>query len=182
MRRENTKKFKINVMDILVILLVLVCIASIVFRSVVTKDTFPTKEYSVHFIIEDIKASSYSYFEGHEGEAIRLTKDGKVLGHLGSLFSQGSAVHSYTVEYTVEKDGEEKVEKETKCAFYPMFTDSSVYSQQRCSIMGEFVVIGNMGKNGVFVNGESYLAPEMLVEIQTENVKALIKIINIEEK
>ena len=65
---------------------------------------------------------------------------------------------------------------------YPTFTDNDVYSQQRCSVIGELVVSGSRGKNGVFVNGEHYIAPEMLVEIQTENIKTSIKIIDIEEK
>ena len=174
MRKESVKRFKINVMDILVILLILVCIGSIVFRAVVIKDSFPTKEYYVRFVIEDIKSSSYSCFDGHGGETVKFSKDGTVLGYLGSSFSQGTAVHTYTVE----KDEKQ----ETKRAMYPTFTDNDVYSQQRCSVIGELVVSGIRGKNGVFVNGEHYIAPEMLVEIQTENIKTSIKIIDIEEK
>ena len=174
MRKETTKKFRINIMDILVILLILVCIGSIVFRAIDTKDSFPTKEYVVRFVVEDIKSSSYSCFDGHGGEMVRLANDGTVLGYLGSSFSQGGAVHTYTVE----KDDK----KETNQANYPMFTTNDLYSHQRCSINGEIVVKGNMGKNGVFVNGEHYLAPNMLVEIQTENIKTFIKIIDVEEK
>ena len=174
MRKESIKKFRINIMDILVILLILVCIGSIVFRAIATKDSFPTKEYSVRFVVEDIKSSSYSYFGGHGGEMVRLAKDGAELGYFGSSFSQGTAVHTYTVE----KDGK----KETKQAIYPTFTDNDINSQQRCSIIGEILVEGNMGENGVFVNGEYYLAPGMLVEIQTENIRTFIKIVDIEGK
>lgn len=174
MRKENTKKFKINVMDILVILLVLICIASIVIRATSIENP-SAKEYTVYFKIDDISASSYSYLQGHAGESVKLSSDGAFLGTLGKDFSRGVAIYTYTVETDVGK-------KEIKQAYYPAFDSEDIYSEQRCSVNGTMVVVGTKGKNGIFINGDQYIAPEMLIEIETEYIKTAINIIRIEEK
>ena len=54
MRKEHTKKHKINVIDILIILFVLICIVSIVARAISTmeaKQLFAPDEYRLYFQI-----------------------------------------------------------------------------------------------------------------------------------
>ena len=178
MRKERNEKFRINVMDILIILLVILCIVSISFRAWQTKDMYAIKEYSVYFCIDDIRYSSYEFFDGHAGEAVR-TLDGQLLGTLGDDFVHGVPFSTYTVDkvhgiviasQSADTQGE----------------DDNTSQKERCSIAGNVVVCGKMsGKeksNGVFLDGDIYIGRGNTVDIKTEYIQATIKILDIVEK
>ena len=129
MRKEQVKKHKINVMDILIILLTLVCITSIVLRATSNNNEYQPKEYRVYFEIDDIRSSSFTYFEGHSGDTVRIKSSGKILGTLGDEFVRGVAVHTYT---ETMDDGTVV----TKQATHPAPESGALYTQERCSISG----------------------------------------------
>lgn len=176
MRKVDNKKHKINVMDILVILLALVCLGSVIFRMAATAPAYDDKEYIVYFEIDDIKSSSYLFFEGHEGENVRMSVDDKVfMGSLGNEYSRGVAVFTYTED---KNNGE----KTTHQAYYPESTNGGIYTDERCSIKGFIVMTGKGSGNGIFLDEETYLAPDQTVSIATEHIEASIRITDIVAK
>lgn len=177
MRKENIKKYKINVIDILVILLALVCITSIAWRSVSIKEAekiYGNQEYRLYFQIDNIKSSSYSFFDGHSGETVRMKDGGAILGALGSEFVRGIAIHTYTES----EDGNQTEHKH----YYPESTNDSVYSADRCSISGYIVISGKLTDKGFLLNGNIPLAPNQILDVVTEHIETSIEIIDIVEK
>ena len=177
MRKENTKKFRINVVDILVILLALICIATIVVRAINTdaaKEYYDLKEYRLYFQIDDIKSSSYVCFEGHLGETVRVKGSDIILGNLGAEFSRGVAIHTYTEN----KDG-----NITETQYYhPEPQNGNQNPEERCSISGYITVRGKMKNNGFWLYDEIQLLPEQILEIITEHIETSIRITSIVEK
>lgn len=170
MRKEHTKKHKINVIDILIILFALICIVSIVARAASTmeaKQLFAPDEYRLYFQIDDIKASSYAFFNGHEGETVRI-KSGGILGTLGNDFSRGAAVHTYTED----KDG---TITETKY-YHPEPSDETTYSEERCSIKGYISVAGKLVNNALWIDDTNCLLLGQSVQIVTEHISASITV------
>ncbi len=173
MRKERTKAYRINFMDILVIFLVLACLINVFVRAWTTQQLRQEKDYNVYFQIEDIKASSYSFFDGHAGEAVR--SNGKILGTLGADFSRDVAIYTYT-------ENMEGKEGEVAHAYYPAFGDGGVASEEKCSIRGNIVVNGAMSGHGIFLDDDAYLTVGQTINIETEYIKATIKITDISEK
>lgn len=177
MRKENTKKHKINVIDILVVLLALVCIASIVSRAFSTKEAkelFAPDEYRLYFQIDDIKTSSYAFFDECGGENVRVKSNGKILGVLGEEFSRGVAVHTYTEN----KDGNIT---ETKY-YHPEPKYESAYSEERCSINGYIIVSGKLVNNLLWIDEETYFSVNQTLEIITEHIGTSITVTEIVQK
>lgn len=175
MRKETTKKHRINVIDVIVILLVLVCLISIGSRALLTMDASIPKEYRVYFQIDDIKSSSFAFLNGHEGETVRFKNDGTVLGTLGSDFVCGTAVYTYTENM---EDGT----SEKKHAFYPGHESNDLYSSDRCSITGYIVVKGKQINGKLLVNDEVFIAPNLTLDVITEYIETSLRITNIVEK
>ena len=174
MRKENVKKHKINVMDILVILLAVICVCSIVARATSNTNVYKAKEYRVYFEIDDIRSSSFTYFEGHEGEAVRLKSNGKILGTLGGDFARGVAIHTYTENM---EDGT----KITKQATHPLPENGALYTQERCSISGYIVVCGNYLNNGILFEDESFIKCDQELEVVTEHLEVTIRLTGVSE-
>lgn len=174
MRKESTKKYRFNIMDVIVILLVLLCIVSIVLRSVSIKESYKPKEYLVYFEIDDIKNSSYAFFEGHSGENVRIKDSGELLGTLGSEFTRGVAIHTYT-----ENKDENIADKQY---YHPEASEDISFSYERCSISGYIVVSGEMTRDGLLINDKTLLLPEQVLNIVTEHIETTIKIVSIEQK
>ncbi len=175
MRKENVKKPKINLMDIVVILLILVCIGSIVLRAVATEEKYSQREYRLHFQIDEIKSSSFEYFDGHSGEIVKIKENGRVIGVLGDEFSRGVAIHTYT------EDMEDGTKVEHKVP-YPAPKGENGYSEEMCSISGYILVLGNKSNGGIFLDGTLYLEPDQTLEIVTEHITATIRITGVSEK
>lgn len=175
MRKVKDKRHTINIMDIFIILLALVCIFSIVLRARHTKETYVEDEYRLYFQIDDIKSSSYSFFEGHEGEIVRIKDGGQVLGTLGGDFVRGAAVYTYT------ENGEDG-SKVDKSAVYPEAQEGDPYSNERCSVTGYIIVRGNRSANGLFLNGDTYLTANQSLTVLTEHIEVTLRITDILEK
>lgn len=178
MRKERKKEFRINVMDILVILLAIVCIVSISLRIWQTKDMYSQKEYEVYFCIDDIRYSSYEFFNGHGGDTVR-TSDGQILGTLGNNSVYGAPFATYTVDKMhgiVIPSQPSKDQSE----------GDNAPGEERCSIAGSIIVCGRMsGKDkshSVFLDGDKYIEKGSTVDIKTEYIQASVKILDIIEK
>lgn len=171
MRKENVKKHRINFIDIVVILLVVICVSSVVARAVVvgmTKDEYEIQEYQVYFEIGDIKQSSYSYFI--EGDTVRLKSSNQILGVFGSDFR----CIPLSEAYNVSEDEEENDSSNS--------TNNFIYTNERCSVSGNIVVQGIFINDTFLINGTIPLAVGDTREIITEHVQVNIKITNIIEK
>ena len=173
MRKENVKKHRINFIDIVVILLVVICVSSVVARAVVvdmTKDEYEIQEYQVYFEIEDIKQSSYSYFI--EGDTVRLKSSNQILGVLGSDFRCIPLSEAYNVN---EDEKEEENDSSNS-------TNNLIYTNERCSVSGNIIVQGIFINDKFLINGTIPLAVGDTREIITEHIQVNIKITNIIEK
>lgn len=169
-RKETTKKIKINIMDIFVILVAVVCIVTVVLSATSSKKRYEQKQYQLYFQIDDIKSSSYSFFEGHEGENVRIKSSGEFLGTLGAEFSRGAAI------YTYNENGDNKQ------YYYPESSGDTSFSHERCSINGFIVLSGEMTKDGFLVNDQTLISLNQEIEIVTEYIQVTIRVISIEEK
>ena len=140
-----------------------------------TQQNYLPKEYRVYFQIDDINSSSFAYFDGHSGETVRIKDSDIIFGTLGSEFSRGVAVYTYTENM---EDGT----KVDKTATYPAPEgNGDLYSEERCSISGYIVVWGNVSNNGIFLNGNTYFAKGDVLDIVSEHIGATIRITEISE-
>ena len=170
MRRTNTKKFRINIMDIIVVLLAITCVVSIVLRSNFVKESIQPKEYRLCFQIDDIKSSSFAFFDGHEGENVRNKESGQVIGTLDAEFSRDIA------SYTYNDNG-----VEVKYS-YPQASEDLSFSHERCSIIGYINLLGEMTNNGFMLEDGTILAENQMLEIVTEHIEVTIKVVSVEVK
>lgn len=169
MSKNKAKSAKFNAIDALIILLVIACIASIVYKAVIASDVggdSDLAEYRVYFKIDDIKSTSAGYF--HTGDTVRLKNNGREVGVLDGIVQHVPAVGAYN------ENGEE--------VFYPDIPDQTITNDTRYSLVGYITVRGEMTDKGFLLNGESYVAPNSTLDILTEWVDCSIRIISINEK
>ena len=174
MRKESNTKHKFNIMDAIVILLILVCIISIVWRSVSIKESYQPKEYLLYFEIDDIKNSSYAFFDGHFGENVRIKDSGEILGTLGDNFKRGEAIHTYTENMDGDVTNNQY--------YHPEASEDLSFSYERCSISGYIVVSGEMTKDGFLINDKTLLIAGQEIKVVTEYIETTIRIVSIEKK
>lgn len=169
MLKEKRTKYKINFFDICVILLALVCMASVVVRASIVSNE--PKEYVIRFQIDDIKSSSYDYF--FAGDTVRIKSSNEVLGVFNNDLTRQAGIFTYNDN----KGGEE-----VKHYFYPSPVSGRFRFEERCSITGSITVMGNIKDNGFYVNDKILIDPNGTLNIISEHVEATIKITSIEAK
>jgi hypothetical protein len=179
MLKDTNKKHKFNFWDLCVILLVIACIVSVVFRyreTVKWKQLYQNDEYRLYFTIDDIKSSSFTFFEDKKGAPVNVVINEKtiILGNLGAEFERGRAIYTYT---ETKEDGT----KEEKQFFYPESESGDFCAEERCSISGYIVVSGKFTRKGFMLNGETPLSVGQMLNIYTEHINASIKITEIIE-
>ena len=164
---SESKNTKFNIMDALIIILVLACICTVVFRALEIENVSSAKdldEYVVYFKVDNIRSSSLQYFV--EGDTVRIKSTNKVLGTLDEIVQHVPAVGAYN------DNGEE--------VFYP--SDDDVEGETRYSVYGNITVWGKMTDEGFLLDSEKFLAPNSTWAIITEHIETEIKIISIIEK
>ena len=164
---SESKNTKFNIMDALIIILVLACICTVIFRALDIKKVTSAEEldeYVVHFKVDNIRSSSLQYFV--EGDTVRIKSTNKVLGTLDEIVQHVPAVGAYN------DNGEE--------VFYPSIDKSN--DETRYSVYGNITVKGKMTDGGFLLGGERYIAPNSTLAIITEHIETEIKIISIIEK
>lgn len=157
------KSNKINSADIMVILLVLVFIVGMVFRfGVIQKIDTDSKKQSatVSFVVEDISSSSAGFF--HVGDMVYFASDMKTIGTISEV---SEPVASQRYIYT--DDGNIVLTEAT---------DGKV------DIRANMTVLGEKTERGFMLDGTTYIAPNMSIEIKTKHISVTLLITNIEIK
>ena len=133
MQKKNKPKGKFNFFDFFVIGLALLCIVSIALRAIQVpdwKEKYHDKNYRLYFEIDNIKSSSFTFFEDKADESVYVVAaDGErtFIGTLGDEFERGRAFKS------VSEINPETQETEIKKYYYPE-SDDNLYGDGRCAV------------------------------------------------
>lgn len=167
MYNDNTKKGKFNAIDALLILLAILCIFGVAYRTYteIRTNSDNLAEYRIYFEVDEISSASLKYFTA--GDIVRVKSTGNEIGVLDAIVQHVPAVGGYN-----ENGGE---------IFYPE-KDGGIYSPTRYSIVGYITVKGEKAKNGFLLGGETYISSGSTMEIVTDKVQTTIKILSIDEK
>lgn len=181
MQKKNKPKGKFNFFDFFVIGLILLCIVSFSFRALTIpewEDKYHDKSYRLYFEIDDIRSSSFAFFENNANESVYLINaEGEkiYLGTLGNEIERGRAFK------TVSEVNSETLQTEIKKYYYPESDDDSLYSESRCSIKGYIDVLGKVTDTAFLMSDRVSIFFGDEIEIATEHITAIIKVTGIYE-
>lgn len=164
---QTSRKSRFNVMDAFIILIILLCIASLVYRyGLIDRIGVSNnlEEYQIQFKIENISSNSKNAII--EGDVITLTGTDEKIGTMDKLTSTTPAIAMYA-------------DKDTP-VFYPEDTDNP--GNTRYEVNGSISVKGMMSDKGFMLNGKTYVAPNSELKISTEHIETTVKIIGINAK
>ncbi len=162
MSNENGKKRRFNVVDAVIILLIIACVAGVAYRTFTLKSVDDNAlEYKLYFEIEDIGSESVNYFK--IGDAFRTGSGTTVLGTLESFSVNGSAVGAYN--------------DSGKPVYYP--ADDVLGGYARINVGGCISVMGEMTSRGLLVGGALYISPNCTLELVSEHISVTVKVTNI---
>lgn len=167
MNKDN-KKGKFNAIDALIILLLIVCIGSVLFRVFdLNEQTVDAqlREYKVQVKIDSLSTAAIPYLQ--KGDVIRLKDSNEVIGTFEGLKQVVAAVGAYN-------DEGEKV-------FYPEISESTIYDDSRCLVSCLITVMGERTENGLLLNGDTYITSNSELVIITENIETVVRIVSIGE-
>lgn len=163
--RVKTKKFSINVLDILIIIVILASVAGIAFRILSSdKDYSPAdmKEYKIGFSVSDIADTTALAIHGSD---IVYNVDGKAIGTV--IGGKNDTLSTVAAKYTVLNSEGKYVE-----VSYP---DSG-----RVDAVGELVCKGISESDGRFILlGEYTVTVGDVISVHTETVDFSITVISI---
>ncbi len=147
-----------NAFDIAIILLILVCIVGIYMRfDRETKITSGDGEkYSVEFVCEKVRSTTGDYVRGDL--EIFLSGSQVKLGVLGQ-----TVVMPYTEEKLING------------------TLTSVHYPSWFNIYSSFEVNGVMTENGFLIGGDTYIAPNSVINISAKTVDMTVRILSIKK-
>lgn len=169
MTKNNQNKPKFNAIDAVVIILIIACIAGVLYNAFFGngyKNDPNLEEYRIYFKIDDIKSTSADYFV--PGDTVVIKSSGKTLGMLDEIVQRIPAVGAYNAN-----GGE---------VLYPNVENATIYDATRYLLVGSISVRGIMTETGFLLNGESYIAPNSEFTICTKFIEANIRIISISGK
>lgn len=169
LKPNETRRGRFNVMDAFIILVVLVCIASLIYRLNIIDGmgvSNTNEEYSLHFEIEDIRNTSTNSLV--PGDIVRLADSDEKMGTFEEIIQNIPALATYT------EDG--------RGIYYPPENEENKYDETRYYVTGYISVSGRMTDTGFLLNGKTYLAPNSELTIVTEHIQVTIKVVNIIKK
>lgn len=162
MSNENGKKRRFNVVDAVIILLVIACIAGVVYRTFTLKSVDDnSREYTLYFEVEDIGSESVDYFK--IGDTFRTSSGSAVIGTLKSFNVNGSAIGAYN--------------DSGKPVYYP--ADESGEGYARISVAGCISLTGEMTNRGLLVGSALYISPNCTLELVSEHISVTVRVTNI---
>lgn len=164
---QTSRKSRFNVMDAFIILIVLLCIASLVYRyGLIDRIGVNNnlEEYTIQFKIEDISSRSKDALV--EGDVITMTDTDEKIGSMEKLTSVTPSIAMYS-----DKDNP---------VYYPEDTDNP--NNTKYEVNGSISVKGIMTDKGFMLNGKTYIAPNSDLKISTEHIETTIKVIGINAK
>ena len=169
MKNNEVRRGRFNVMDAFIILLILVCIATLVYRLNLIDGmgvSNENEEYTLYFKIEDIRNTSIDSLV--PGDNVRIVSTDERVGTLAGLLEHIPALATYT------EDG--------RAIYYPEEVKENKYDETRYYVTGNITVSGRMTDTGFLLNGKTYIAPNSTLEIITEHIQVSIKVVNIIKK
>ena len=162
---ENVSKKKLNVIDVLILLVIVTCVVGLVVRFGnfgFSSSSEDLDDYEISFLVSNIAYDSQYYFS--QGDTVTLVDKGVVLGKLDGLVKPTPAVFS-----AQEKNGMPIT------VSYP--TESS-----RIDVKGTIASKGVMGENGYLLGGTTYIAPGAEYKVQSEHMDFVLTITDIVKK
>lgn len=168
MSKDNTQRFKLNIVDVFIIALIAFCILTVFLRSFVLakyEAQRDLREYIISFKAEDVRSTSLKYFV--EGDVARIKSKNKVIGRL-----EGGITHALSAnEYT--ENGE---------MLYSDMEGLSSNTVTRHDVRGKIVAIGEMTSRGLMLDSGVCIAPNNELVIITEHIEIGIRIMSVELK
>ena len=165
---NEKKKSKFNAIDALIILVLVVCLCSVLFRVFnLNEQTVDAnlKEYKVQVKIDSISTAAIPYLQ--KGDIIRLKSSNEVIGTFDGIKQVVAAVGAYN-------DDGEKV-------LYPTKDESTIYDDSRCLVSCLITVKAVKTENGLLLNGDTYITSNSELVIITENIETVVRIVSIGE-
>lgn len=159
-KTENKKKLKLNALDIFIILAVVLCIAGVGIRYYVSYggeipgQSTVYETYLVNFSVSNIRETSADYFV--PGDTFYITQTGDKLGVLTD-----------TVSTTPSEIPIEMANGEYSLAYA---VDNEELGRGRIDVTGTLLVEGKMTEDGFLVGGNTYIAPNKSLSVQSTNI------------
>lgn len=163
-------KFRPNVLDFLIVLVIIGAAAGIGIRSgVVEKITSNTsaEPARISFIAENISSGSYDYFV--KGDAFYSKNLGCYIGTLERATPMPAEILLSTA------DGQMIVSHSP--AVDPNDPNSDSY---RVDVRGEFISSGLFSTEGFLVNGTTYVAPGSELTLESKNISVVVTVTDIQ--
>ena len=163
MSEKTNAKRRFNLIDAIIIVLVILCIVGIYFRSQITQwigIDRQLSEYKMTFKVSEIKYTSERYLAS--GKRIYLDTPAMELGTI-----DGNCTVSPAETYIEQTDGSLIV------AQYPKDTYIDVMGSIKCS--------GTQREDGFYLAGSYSIAPGMKINVHTEMLDFVITVIDITE-
>ncbi|MBR2432016.1 MAG: hypothetical protein IKB23_03780, partial [Clostridia bacterium] len=137
--KVNDSRRRFNVMDAIIVILVLLCIVSIIYRfdfidGIGVSDN--SEEYRIYFEIEDIRNTSVASLV--PGDTVRNAKTNEKIGVFDEIVQNIPALATYN------NDGKE--------IYFPPENAENKYDETRYYVTGYITVSGRMTENGFLLN------------------------------
>ncbi|MBQ8248581.1 MAG: DUF4330 family protein [Clostridia bacterium] len=157
---KKERKFKPNIIDFLIVVIVIGVVAGIVMRmGVIEKITVGNRleEARISFIVKDISGESESYFKN--GDSFNSKTHNCHIGTLETINSRRA------VKY-IENENGRMVKTES--------ADNRV--DMLCTLIGE----GTFTSEGFFLGGSTYIAPGSEINFNSQNIVGILTITDIQ--
>ena len=154
----NKKKFRVNILDFLILAVVALCIAGAFLRGSVktTDEKLITQTAEISFVIANVQSASQGCF--HDGDKLYSQSLGCDMGRMVGGVTATPAV------YYCEHDGE---------------IVRAYSAGDRVDLRGKFVCEGQMSESGFLIDGTQYIAPGMTTYAYLPDINVNIQIIDV---
>lgn len=163
-KRDGSEvRFRIRLLDIVVLLFVFLCIVGAMVRAGklgIFREKAILEEYQIRFSVSNISASSVEAFI--EGDTFTLLPYHQALGRL-------SRVESVTPAVVYTENGKREIVRTQ----YPEGT--------RVDLIGVISAQGTVGESGFLLGGILSVSPGIEYQVQSEHMDLVLKIIDVEK-
>ncbi len=159
--RKSDSRVRFNVVDLVIIVAILACIAGIYLRYNFGEQYGVEHElgqYEITFEVQNVRYTSADAFS--EGDAVYLKTQGKLLGTVLGIDSTTPSEMIYT-----------DLSGNIRQVYYP--------ENSRIDMVGRLLVSGTMTDRGFMLDGNTFLAPGAIYAVQTPRIDVSIVIAEI---
>ena len=166
MSKDNTQRFKINIIDVFIIALIVLCIFTALFRAfVLAKEESKNdnyREYIISFKAENVRGTSLKYFI--DGDHVRIKSKNKLIGKLAGEITHVEAMGEYI------DNGE---------MFNPDVQTEHATPITRYNVRGDIIAKGEMTSRGLLLDSGIRITPNNEFVIITEHIEVSIRIMSV---